>query len=198
MGNFKDAYLVTMGNEGALANNPNDAGALTYKGIASKYWPKWPGWPIVKAAMQGNTIKVANTILSKDIALQAMVIQFYTSNFWNTCKLSQVIDQNICLNLFDCSVNPCRDTVQKVFQKACNKVISEQHLKITPLVVDGKIGNNSLTVINELPAELVYNAINEIRKENYFQRVIDAPSQKEFLHSWLNRLVPYNHSLINQ
>lgn len=47
MADFNKAHLEVMGNEGGYANNPADSGGETYKGIARKFHPAWPGWKMV-------------------------------------------------------------------------------------------------------------------------------------------------------
>ena len=43
MANFDEAFALTMKSEGGYANNPNDTGGETYKGVSRKNHPKWNG-----------------------------------------------------------------------------------------------------------------------------------------------------------
>ncbi|MBC7912857.1 MAG: hypothetical protein H7Y07_01930, partial [Pyrinomonadaceae bacterium] len=47
MANFDLAYKITMHNEGGYANDPQDNGGETWKGVARNFCPKWAGWVIV-------------------------------------------------------------------------------------------------------------------------------------------------------
>jgi hypothetical protein len=57
--NYKEAYKATCKFEGGYANDKNDTGGETYKGIARNYWPKWAGWKTVDASK-------VNGVLSSD------------------------------------------------------------------------------------------------------------------------------------
>ena len=44
MANFDAAYQKTAAHEGGYVNDPDDAGAETYKGISRRFNPSWIGW----------------------------------------------------------------------------------------------------------------------------------------------------------
>jgi lysozyme family protein len=54
MSDFNTAYNLTMGIEGGYANDPNDHGGQTWKGIAQKMHPQWAGWLIIEAAKKNQ------------------------------------------------------------------------------------------------------------------------------------------------
>jgi lysozyme family protein len=196
MARFEIAFQITVhGNEGGY--NPGIGEAETYAGWDISQHPDWPGWPIIhaiKAAHPDATVHQLNALFADDDQLQNIVMEPYITDFWDELKLSQIKDQQVANNLFDCAVNPCIDSAAKVFQKACNNVISEHNLIMHPLVIDGNVGPATISTANELNPELLFNAINSIRKANYQERVRRTPSMAQWLSVWLRRLISYKNT----
>lgn len=195
MADFGISYKITvLGNEGGL--NPGNGEAFTYRGIDESQNPHWSGFKLVHAVYDANKhlgLQAVNHILAINDDLQKDVQAFYFANYWNTHSIGKFIDQKVSNNIFDCSVNPCIDTASLVLQKACNNVISENNLMFHPLHLDGVIGPLTVTVINELNGELLFDAINAIRSANYKERVRRTPQDAEWLNVWLKRLVSYKN-----
>src|ERR1700755_118485 len=104
MADFLPAFNITMENEGGYANNPNDSGGETWRGIARNYWPKWSGWPIVDQIVATNPPDL-NQALFADASLNTMVEEFCQQNFWDTESLSDINCQQTANQLFDIAVN---------------------------------------------------------------------------------------------
>jgi lysozyme family protein len=115
MANFLEAHKVVMGNEGALADDKDDHGGLTYKGVAEKKHPGWPGWPIVKGIIANSPVNV-NAALQNNQSLQAMVLSFYKTEFWNVIKGDRIVSQNIAEAIYDDAVNSGPETAVKKVQ----------------------------------------------------------------------------------
>ncbi|MBC8054080.1 MAG: hypothetical protein H7Y13_13525 [Sphingobacteriaceae bacterium] len=184
MADFNQAYLITMQNEGGYANDPQDRGGETWKGIARNFWPQWKGWVIV------DTIKATNPpVLNKALAAQTdlnnMVLQFYKSNYWDINKLDQINSQQVANQLFDIAVNMGVGRASKFLQQA----ISPQ------ITVDGVIGPKTVAGANAMEPKQLYDAINVLRTEKYNQIIAANPSQAKFKNSWFSRIKPYDSSL---
>lgn len=184
MANFNQAFQITMGNEGGYANNPADPGGETWKGIARHYWPNWPGWTIVDQVMATNPSNI-NTALSANAQLQQLVLAFYKQNFWDTGKLDELNDQQTANQLFDSAVNMGTGIASRFLQEGVNT------LKPNALTVDGVVGPATIAAANALPAESLYNAICNLRKQRYMQIIAANPSEAIFEHSWMRRIAPY-------
>lgn len=194
MGDFRVSWAKTYGNEGNYANNPKDPGGETYKGISRKNWLLWGGWSIIdniKRANPGYTVSGLNRLLAANTTLQQMVINFYEDNFWNGLGANNIMDQQICNNLFDCAVNEGEGDGEKFLQEACNQVIDKTYAPYPKLVVDGKIGPQTIGTVNHLDAELVYDAINNIRHTAYVHIIAENPKMGIWLKIWVSRLIPY-------
>ena len=184
---FEPAYHITLfGNEGFY--NPGNGEAETYEGLDRSQNPNNPIWPIIdsiKKATPGISVRQMNIALAANAQVQQDVKNFYIVEYWNTLRLSEINDQQVANNLFDCSINPCIESAAHVMQEAVNSV------KPGTLVVDGKIGPLTVAAVNALNGEAMFNAINAIRKANYEKRVQLSPRMAQWLRVWLNRLIAY-------
>lgn len=102
MSNFATAYNITMVIEGGYANNPNDHGGQTWKGIAQNMHPEWLGWAIIEAAKPQFDFPAC---LKRNTELENLVLEFYKEQFWDSLSLDLVNDQKIANELFDTGVN---------------------------------------------------------------------------------------------
>ena len=152
MTNFDKAYKETMQIEGGYANNPNDNGGETYKGVARKFWPQWGGWSkidAIKKQVGGNAASI-NREASKDPALQEMVKSFYKTNFWDSIKLGEVKYPSISEELFDTGINMGILTASKFLQEALN-LCNKNGQSYPDIIVDGKIGPATLNTLKIEP-----------------------------------------------
>ena len=190
MANFQPAFDITMENEGGYANNPNDSGGETWRGIARNYWPHWSGWPIIDQTVATNPENLNQTLFA-NASLNAMVEQFYQENFWDTAGLPGINCQQTANQLFDIAVNMGTGVAGKILQEAINTLRSDQ------IAVDGMVGSITIMAANSLNNEALYNAVCALRKQHYESIVAANPSQAVFEHSWFSRITPWNPSAAN-
>lgn len=129
MADFLTVHNKVMGNEGGLANDKDDLGGLTYKGIAEKKHPGWPGFAIVKAIIAQNPGKKPadlNPILQENQALQSMVLSFYKTEFWNVIKGDKIISAKEAEKIYDSSVNYGQQTAIKMTQNVLFSLPNQQ------------------------------------------------------------------------
>jgi lysozyme family protein len=173
-----------MAHEGGYANHVNDTGGETWKGIARKKHPDWPGWVLVDKAKQGDFPANLHSIAG----LQDLVESFYKVKFWDHLKLDQVNNQKIANELFDTSVNMGQGVAALFLQRSLN--VSNRNGKDYPdLQVDGNIGPVTITTLNGHPRqEQVYKLLNALQGAKYIGICEANPSQEIFLTSWLSRV----------
>lgn len=191
MGDFLTAYKITSVVEGGYANNPNDTGGETYKGIARNVETAWTGWAIIDAikAKVGTDAAAINKAAEADKVLQALVLSVYKTNYWDALNLTFLQDQRLCNELYDTGVNMGIGTAAKFLQRVLNVATK------TDLEVDGKIGKNTLTVVNNLNATdryMVWKLFNCLQGERYIGICEHNPKQKVFLRSWASRVFESN------
>jgi lysozyme family protein len=188
-GNFNEADHLTAINEGGFTNDPQDHGGLTYAGIASTFWPKWGGWPYVRAAMakfnngatQADTHNINLELRGNPVVVQ-LVSGFYMANFWNVNLLSQVTDNQVADNLYDCGVNQGTGMAAHILQDSINILLGSG-----TVVSDGGIGPKTLQAQARCDQEKLYGTINDQRLVHY-KRDKDWPIYGKV---WTSRLKTY-------
>jgi lysozyme family protein len=181
MANFEQAYSLTMGHEGGYANNPNDRGGETYKGIARKFFPGWSGWDII------DTYKDKSQ-LSKDETLQKRVRAFYKEHFWNALSLDFVNNQSIATELFDTGVNMGIGQAAMFLQTILN-VSNRGGKDYQDVIKDGKIGPKTVAILNAHPRpDEVLKGLNCLQGAKYIAICEHNPSQEVFYVGWMKRV----------
>lgn len=104
MANFLASHRLVMVNEGGYANDPNDRGGETYKGISRNNFHAWSGWLIIDDYKTKHPDSFKN-LLAYDLILQGKVLNFYRANFWNVIMGDQIVSQNTADSIYDSAVN---------------------------------------------------------------------------------------------
>ena len=174
-------------HEGEWANNPNDRGKETYRGIARGPHPRWKGWPIIdqekkKLGSQPpygtKTYRVwvekLNTALRRLPLLQRHVFDFFKEVFWDRNKLDEIVDQDLANWLYDMAVNTWDDG-----NRAAQRAVG-----VEP---DGELGPVSVAALNAAdPREIIRKATAEMVE--HYKKEARKPGQLEHLPGWLARL----------
>ena len=185
---FKIGYELTSINEGGYANDADDKGGETYKGISRNSHPNWVGWiaiDSIKKSNPGITKAALNKILAEDLDLQKRVHDFYNAIFWDTLRLDEIFEQDLANELYDTGVNFGGSRAIKMIQEACNLTRSDIQLE-----VDGKIGSNTIKAINTHPnPKLLFKMTNVLQGEAYIEIWRRDPTQEKFIKGWFNRVV---------
>lgn len=186
---FKKAFNKTMGIEGSYANDPQDRGGETYKGIARKRHPNWHGWVIIDQIKKevGVLPSQINKKAKSHSILQNLVLLFYKENFWNVNKLDEVPDK-IAEELFDTGVNMGTSIASFFLQEALNLCNDNQRL-YPNITMDGKIGPITLSTLKRSNQTRVLKTLNLLQGERYLQILRNNESQEKFWGGWLNRVI---------
>lgn len=102
------AHKEVMKTEGGYANDKDDNGGETWRGIARKFHSSWLGWRIVdkvKKANPGFTAALLTKLLGADKELERLELAFYKVEFWNSIKGDQINDQATATMIYDSAVN---------------------------------------------------------------------------------------------
>jgi lysozyme family protein len=165
MANFDTAFNLTMKAEGGYANDPDDNGGETYKGVARKYNPKWGGWTIIDAIKKTHPASL-NTALAAQAELQVQIKSFYEVNYWNPNRTGDLHDQQLANQVFDTAVNSGTGTAAKLLQEAAG------------VTVDRQIGPQTLAAANNAVPKAIYDKFIGLRKQFYENIIAANPSQK--------------------
>ena len=188
MADFKEAFELTLAHEGGYAKDPDDRGGETYKGIARRYNPGWPGWGrIDKAKKQRGFPQTLNA----DPALQIEVAAFYRSHYWDKFQGDSIPVQAIANELFDTAVNLGVARAIEFFQRALN-VLNRAGALYDDLVTDGVFGTKSLAALRAYlkkdKPDYLLKILNVLQGMHYIEFMTRSPLQEKFARGWLNRV----------
>lgn len=189
MANFDLSYKKVKKLEGGYANDPDDTGGETYKGISRKNFPGWAGWQYVDTIKGSDKNRATiDTLLENQPALQELVLAFYKKEFWDTLNLDHFQDQDIADEVFDTGVNMGTYIAAVFLQKALN-VLNRNQLDYADLPITGKVGALTTEAVNlqNRPGE-VLKVLNCMQGARYIEICLANPKQEKFLRSWLNRV----------
>lgn len=188
MANFIEAYNLTLGHEGGYANDPDDVGGETYKGIARNYHPSWSGWRVI------DTLKTKPGFphtAYNDVTLDKAVKEFYKAYYWDVNLLDRVTDQKVANEMFDTGVNMGVSRAASFLQKALN-LLNKNGSIYDDIVEDGIMGPNTLRALGACLAyrgnEYLYKIMNILQGEHYINYMTKSPTQEKYAYGWLKRV----------
>lgn len=188
MASFEPALARTLAHEGGYVRDPVDRGGETYRGVARRYNPGWPGWARIDAARRGRGFPAS---LDADGALQAEVATFYKSHCWDKFQGDALPDQGVAEELFDTAVNLGVARAVEFLQRALN-VLNRDATLYDDLVVDGGFGPKSLAALRaylkkDSPA-LLLKVLNVLQGMHYVTVMSQSPQQEKFARGWFSRV----------
>ena len=191
MADFKRAFEHTMKIEGGYANDPDDAGKETYRGISRRYFPDWEGWSYIDAAKEKDGF--LHIIKSKEFfdIHDPKVRLFYKQEFWNKFWGDHQPNQMIAEEMFDTGVNMSVHRAVKYLQIGLNCLNRDEKL-YPDLVTDGAYGQNSHNALKEYlerdkqkPLLIIMNVLQGM---HYIDYMTESEEQEKYARGWLDRV----------
>jgi lysozyme family protein len=177
MANIKHLSPFILRWEGGFANDPDDAGGATMRGITLATFKKYRK---DKGKPEPDVTDLKNISESE---WEEILREYY----WNPWQADSINSQAVANLLVGWGWGSGVKTAVMQFQK------------LMKLKVDGIVGKNTLAAINSSDEIELFNRIWLARKDFFINIVKNNPSQIKFLSGWLNRLydnVNYNFHLI--
>jgi lysozyme family protein len=184
---FEEVYAeATKGFEGLYANDPDDSGGETYRGVSRRSHPTWPGWPYVDAAKTAGcrTAAKINKYLKDtggDDIVSGLVRDLFKKEYWGAFEGSPPLPEWEIEKAFDTSVHIGQVPAKKMLQQALNKQGADL------IIVDGKLGPASRAAAQRLDVLDVLSSFCILQEAYYRNIVLKNPKQKKFLAGWLTR-----------
>lgn len=199
MANFYKYFSSLIEHEGGYVDNPNDPGGATKFGITLATW-RQQGKDITG---DGKIDKADIKALKKEHALPV-----YKRAYWDSLSLDLVKSQSVAEIIFDHGVNAGVSRAGKMAQFVLQKYF------LKPVVLDGKIGPQTLGYLNNIDAAKFFDRFKELRTAYYNYRTGKAdrglldpvnifihrelgvtPSEKAvvFRKGWLNRVNSFRY-----
>lgn len=189
MVNFNISFDKLLGHEGGYANDPDDVGGETYKGIARRYHPSWLGWDIIDEAKRRR--QDFPDCLYKNTQLDVLVRSFYKSNYWDVNLLSEFSSQELADEMFDTGVNMGVGRAARFLQRALN-LLNNRGKIYSDITEDGKVGPATLNALRKCISyrgiEYIYKVLNILQGMHYIEYMTKSPTQEKFAYGWLNRV----------
>lgn len=166
------AHILT--NEGGYVDHPNDPGGATNHGVSLR---------LLRATREGD-INNDGVINKEDIRQlnSSQASEIYRKNFWAPNNYEDIRHQGLATKIFDMAVNMGSVTANKMLQQACNLANNAASIK-----VDGKIGNESLRLINNLEPQYLVSILCALASKHYILLCESNLKLKIFLRGWLTR-----------
>jgi lysozyme family protein len=154
---------------GIITDTKGDDGGKTRFGIASKYHPEL----------------VASTFYTTMDAADALQVAILTMEhaYATPLRTADIVDQALATKILSFGVNAGVETGAAALQHAINLT----HPGISPLIVDGKIGAETLLDIQMCMPTSLLNSFR-LRMIGYYNAICRSkPSQIKFLCGWIDR-----------
>jgi lysozyme family protein len=156
--------------EGGLSNDPDDPGGLTNRGVTQARYDQYrkeKGLPKRSVAQMTD---------------QEMR-EIYWKYYWVPVKGDE-FPYPLALAVFDTGVNMGTVTAIRLLQRAINDLLPAGKW----IDVNGKLGNQTISVAKSLPTKTLALKLCDRREERYRAIVRAKPKLGKFLRGWLNRL----------
>jgi len=188
MASYEEAYAVLRDFEGGYANDPDDYGRETYRGISRRFHPTWTGWELVDEIKDAGAGCEAR--LDGNGRLQRLIRDFYKVKFWDRFWGDQISSQPIATEMLDIAVNLGVGRAVDFLQKSLNALNRDGRLW-TNLVVDRKFGKMTYKALKEClvrDERYLYKMLNIEQGSHYVYQVKKRSNQNRFLRGWLERV----------
>ncbi len=190
MADYQQAFEKVLAHEGGYSNLAADRGGETYKGIARKYHPNWPGWRIIdkEKSFDGFPKRLDN-----NRALHEQVKALYRAQYWAPINGDKIPNQEVAEEVFDTGVNMGIRRSARFLQASINLLNRNQSMQ-ADLRVDGDIGKKTLAALNKTihadkSHQYVMLLLNLYQGMRYINILQANPSQEIFTRGWLKRTI---------
>lgn len=172
MADFKKLIPIILKWEGGWANDPNDKGGPTMKGVTLATYTAY-------CKKKGKGIPTQAQL--KNISKEEWEDIFKTL-YWDRWQADKIANQSIANLLVDW-----------VWTSGVYGIKHPQG--VLGVVTDGQVGPKTLQAINTYPDQRVLFNKLWARRKQYFENIANAnASQKKFLRGWLNRLNDFKYA----
>jgi len=148
-------------HEGGLADDPDDPGGITKYGISLRSYPH-----LGANGIRNLTIEQAKGIYYRD--------------WWRSLRCPSIQDDLIAQKLLDISVHVGPSTGVKILQRSLRDVGQS-------VVVDGKIGPQTLTAVSRSDPEALLAAMRRRQADHYEMLFKRNPKLEKYRRGWMAR-----------
>jgi lysozyme family protein len=188
MADLAAALARVLEHEGGYADDPDDRGGETYRGIARRFHPDWSGWSRVDALKRGAGFPRS---LAGDRRVEEAVAALYRDLYWDRFHGDSLPDQPLAEELFDTAVNLGVRRAVRFLQDSLN-LLNRSQRNYADLVVDGWFGDATLDAVRAVvavdgDARFVVRLINAMQAAHYIDVMRHDSTQEKYARGWLTR-----------
>lgn len=187
MAEFEAALRLVLAHEGEYACDPADPGGETYRGIARKRHPLWPGWITVDSERGNDRFEER---LRDNEVLQSEVAEFYRREFWDRVWGDEIPSQQVANEVFEQAVNLGPARAVEHLQRALNALNNRATLW-ADLAVDGwYAGRTHDAVVHCLkrrPERYLLVLLN-VQQGAHYLSLMERDAKLERFVGWLARV----------
>jgi lysozyme family protein len=174
MAKFEDFAGKLLRLEGGYVNNPLDHGGPTKYGVILSVWQEYGCDKDEDGDIDEEDIKQLNEDDARFIAKKI---------FWDYYQADFIINQSLAEFIVDWGYNSGRKTVAKILQRI---------LKVN---IDGFIGTQTLTTINGVDQQKLFDLL-KIERKVFLNNIIKRkPDQMVFYDGWMKRVKSFKFSV---
>lgn len=179
---FEKAFKELINVEGGYANDPDDKGGETMKGIARNYWKDWEGWEIIDEIKEehGTSPEIINEKAEQNSRLQMLVKEFYKENFWDRQNLDMVDNYEIAEEIFDTAVNQGVEKGGLYLQKALNLLNNNEQI-YKNILDDGWVGEKTIKALNAYMETSNWSTRTKRMLEKTLLKIMDFYQLKKYI-----------------
>ncbi len=174
--NKKDIINNIIDKEGGYVNDPNDSGGETNHGITID-------------VARANGYEEAMITMPREVAFS-----IYEQRYWNSVKADEMINlsKSVAEEVVDTAVNMGSSRAAYYLQRSLN-VFNKQGSLYNDIVVDGKIGNATLTALtgylSQRDEHTLVKALNCLQGAFYIELTERREKDERFVYGWLKNRV---------
>jgi lysozyme family protein len=180
MADFDKAIKFINQNEGGYVNDPDDPGGATKFGISLRF---------LKTLGEYGDFDGDGDIDVDDIKLMSQedADGIYKRFWWDKYRYGLIKDQEVATKIFDFSINMGASRAHKISQESVNLLPNFFQSANLPLIVDGILGDKTLSEINKAMPERLMVAIMTSAASFYRSLVVKNPTFKKYIDGWIKR-----------
>lgn len=188
MADFNIAFERTSVSEGGWkADDPNDNGGETYRGVARNYHPNWLGWPMIDA--RKGDAGFPDVLLGHN-SLNELVEVFYLEEYWARSRCEEM-PQIIANEVYDNAVLMGVGKSGKILQKSLN-VLNRNQKDYPDIDEDGHVGPMTLRVmricVGTRGEATLHKVVNLFQASHILAVMMRDPRKEVWAGGWLDRV----------
>lgn len=180
---FEPAYRIVQKHEGGYANVTHDRGGETYRGIARRIWPHWPGWSRVDALKRRMRQEPPNNHYWDDATLDQQVKDFYRQR-WEDSRAGELLNQSVANVYYDFRILAGTSGI-RLFKRT---------LRTLGYTLDDRAAADSVMVAaaNRANPQRLINHFVQARIGYHESDIARNPRQSKFMNNWKKRALQFS------